>query len=145
MAFCIKHERKSRGLLLICLANNGIYFRNTRDAELKRLGKTAQLYLQPNDTWIIVLGSIQIALSTILRDHSEQQAHDRNLKDYIARFDKANPDFGKLNVHGSTTSTMVTPGTRILTGIWGTYTAAGKVGEGGMGYVSLLYTPFLDL
>ena len=110
---------------------------------MRRLLPGSPLYLQPGHTWIIVLGSIQIALSAILRDDSEQKAYDRNLKDYVKSLDKAVLDVGKLNLHASATSTEETPDTKVLTGIRGNYTAAWKVGEGGMGSVSVLDTLYL--
>ncbi len=146
MAFNIKHHRLNQDLILNCLANKGIFFReNTEDLQLRRLLPGSPICLQPGHTWIIVLGNIQIALTAVTRDHSQQQAYDRNLKDYVRDLAKAVPDVAKLKVHASATSTMDTPDTRVLQGVWGNYTTTRGVGFGGMGNVCVLDTPFLDL
>ena len=147
-AFSIKSDRKTQALKLECLAQKGIYFREIKDFQPKQLQLHDRIPLQPGYTWIIILGSIQIALSAIRRDHSEQQAYDKNFKDYLARLDKAIADVGKLKPSASATSTTSiteTPDTRFFTGLWNNYTAAGRVGEGGMASVSLLGTIFLVL
>ena len=145
-AFSIKHHHETQDIILKCLAHKGIFYReDTKDLELKKLTQGGQLHLPPKQTWIIVVGSVQIALSAVLRDHSEQQAFDRNLREYIRYLNKATPNVGNLEAHGAGTSTMETPDTRVFTGIWGNYTAAGRVGEGGMAWVSLLDTLFLVL
>ena len=143
MAFRIIHERQSHDLKLHCLARNGIYACDRAKNQWKKVVETGLINLPPGNSWTIALGGTQIILWTVARNPSQQRAFDLNLNGYIAREERKNLDFGRLNTQGSTSSVQDTPATRFLTGIWGDYTAAGKVGEGGHAMVSFLDALFL--
>ena len=116
-SFRITHHRETLDTVLQCLAHQGIFYREVTEKELKKLSQGSSLPLSPAKTWIIVVGSVQIALKGIVRDPSEQESFEENLKDFIRRLGNKDPDLGALGLGTSSTSTLQTPDTRILKGI----------------------------
>ena len=146
-SFSIYFHHESHDIFLRCLAYHGIFYReDTENLELKKLSQGSPLRIPPEKTWIIVVGSVQIALSAVVRDQSKQQEFNQNLEDIIGRLGDGDPNVEGLGLDPPGTSTMETPDTRVLKGIWGNYTAAGgKVGEGSYAWVSLVDIRFPDL
>lgn len=142
-SFSIDHHHETHDILLKCLARNGIFYRGDTENDLKKLSQGSPLRLTPGKTLIVVVGGVQIALSAIVRNNSDQEAFDRNLRDYIRPFGfgKGDPNVGGLELHGSGSS-KETPATRVFKGIWGSYTAAERVGGGSFAWVSPVDTLF---
>ena len=116
------------------------------DAQLTELNYKTRHTLIAGETQVLLFGNIQLGLTLLERDDSEQMAFNRNLIEYVELCEKATPNIGQLNVQASN---METPHTRVFTGLWGSYTAAGWAPQGTSANVSVFntsfYLPLLEL
>lgn len=132
-------DRQWKAIILECLAPQGIFYRqDTQAHQRQHLKHGGQLCLQKRCTWIIILGSIQIALTPVLRDPTVQNLYNKNFYSDSGSLVKRVADAEGLMFHPVTSATSASNSSapRLLTGIWGEYTTGRRAGDGGNAIVS---------
>lgn len=113
------------------------------EVDMERLERAYTKTLYPGETWIVTFGIAELALKPVMRDQTEGKHFNKNVQLYrscrSASLEKTTVDIGRLDVQAST---QETPDSRILTGVWSSYTTAGWATKGTMANVGIFPTSF---